>query len=598
MKLSTNDKIKLLRELMIKNKVTAYLVTSSDFHQSEYIGDFFKTREYISNFSGSSGTALITLNDAYLWTDGRYFLQAEKELSGSEFQLFKVGLKDTPTVQEFIKNTLNINDTLGFDGRTVSYNLMLDFIKASKEKFFKLKINLDLINEVWKDRPLLSKEKAFILEEKYSGEKANLKIKKLRYIMKTKKTTCHILSSLDDICWLLNLRGKDIKYNPVVLSYAVIFLDKVLLFIDKSKLSKEINLYLENINIEIHDYNNFYKYLCTLDKSLTILLDYNKINSSIYEALPKEIKIINEPNPENNMKSIKNIVEIKNNYIAHLKDGIAMTKFIFWLKNNISKNKISELDIVNKIESLRKKQEGFIEPSFETIAAYGKNAAMMHYLPSNKHYSYLEPHNLILIDSGGQYLEGTTDITRTISLGEVDPKIKKHYTYVLKSLISLSKSKFPHRTFGGNLDAIARNLIWEIGLDYRCATGHGVGHFLNVHEGPNILRPSASCIIHPDMVTTIEPGIYIDNSHGIRLENETLTTKSFKNEYGLFLEFKTLTFVPIDIDAIDPSFLNNDEIKWLNNYHKIVFEKISPFLNSEEIQWLKTQTKEIQKKTS
>ena len=293
------------------------------------------------------------------------------------------------------------------------------------------------------------------------------------------------------------------------------------------------------------------------------------------------------------MKSIKNLVEIKNNYRAHIKDGVAMTKFIYWLKNNISKNKISELDVVNKIEAFRKGQEGFMELSFETIAAYGKNAAMMHYLPNNKNFSFLEPKNLILIDSGGQYLEGTTDITRTISLGNVDPQIKKHYTYVLKSLIALSKSKFPHHTFGGSLDSIARNVIWEIGLDYRCATGHGVGHFLNVHEGPNILRPSADCIISPGMVTTIEPGIYIDNSHGIRLENETLTTKSFKNDNVLILEFKNLTFIPIDIEAIELSFLNKEEINWINSYHEIVFEKISPFLNRKEAAWLKSQTKNI-----
>jgi len=593
MKLSTNDKIASLRNLMKKNNVTAYLVTSSDFHQSEYIGDFFKTREYISNFSGSSGTILITKNKSFLWTDGRYFLQAERELAGSEIFLFKSGLKDTPTVQEFIKHTLNKNDTLAFDGRTISYKLMLDFKNAAKIKSFKLNIDLDLIGSIWKNRPELSKEKAFILEDKYSGEKTKNKIKKIRILMKEKKINCHILSSLDDICWLFNLRGRDIKYNPVVLSYAIIFKDKSILFIDKSKLSENIKIYFKDNNIEIKDYHDFYSYLNTIDKSSTILLDYNKINSYIYKNLPKEVEIINEPNPEIHMKSIKNITEIKNNYNAHIKDGIAMTKFIYWLKTNISKIKISELDVVNKIEELRSGQPNFIELSFETIAAYGKNAAMMHYLPNHETYSYLKPENLILIDSGGQYLEGTTDITRTISLGEVEPHIKKHYTYVLKSLIALSKVKFPHRTFGGNLDSIARNVIWEIGLDYRCATGHGVGHLLNVHEEPNILRPSASCIIHPDMVTTIEPGIYIDNSHGIRIENETLTTKSFVNEYGLFLEFETLTFVPIDIDAIDLNFLNEDEKNWLNNYHKIVFEKISPFLNKDEKNWLKEQTKNI-----
>lgn len=593
MNFNTNQKINSLRELMKKNEITAYLVTSSDFHESEYPEEFFKTRKFISGFSGSSGTVLITLNKSYLWTDGRYFIQAETEIFGSEINLFKSGIKGTPTIKDFIKSTLKKGDLLAFDGRTITYKFFKDLEKISKLNKFNINNNFDLINYIWEDRPKLSKEKIFILEEKYSGKSTEKKLEELRALMKSKGANCHILSSLDDISWLFNLRGNDIKYNPVILAYSIIYLDKAILFIDESKISSNVNTYLQNNHIEVKNYDEFYNYLKSLRKSSRIILDFNKINASIYNTIDKEIFLINEPNPEVNMKSIKNKVEIKNNYKAHIKDGIAMTKFIFWLKNNIQKIKISELDVVKKLEYFRTLQEGFKEPSFETIAAYGKNAAMMHYLPNSKKNSELKAKNLILIDSGGQYLEGTTDVTRTISLGEVDTNIKKHYTYVLKSLISLSKTIFPHRTLGGNLDAIARNIIWELGLDYRSSTGHGVGHFLNVHEGPNIFRPSANCIIHNNMVSTIEPGIYIENSHGIRIENETLTSKVFENEYGEFLKFKTLTFVPIDLDAIDFTYLSSGEKKWLNCYHELVFKKISPYLNKNEKKWLENQTRKI-----
>lgn len=593
MNFDTNQKINFLRELMKKNKITAYLVTSSDFHESEYPEEFFKTRKFISGFSGSSGTAFITLKNSYLWTDGRYFLQAEKEIFGSEIKLFKSGIKGTPTIKNFIKSTLKKGDCLAFDGRTTTYKFFKDLEEISKLNKFNLNTNFDLINDIWKDRPKLSKKEIFILEKKYSGKSTEKKLEELRDLMRNKNVNCHILSSLDDISWLFNLRGNDIKYTPVILAYSIIYLDKAILFVDESKISSVVNAYLQNNHIEVRNYDEFYNHLNGLKKTSKILLDFEKINASIYNNINEEIALINEPNPEVNMKSIKNKIEIKNNYKAHIKDGIAMTKFIFWLKNNIKKTKINELDVVKKIEYFRKLQEGFKEPSFETIAAYGKNAAMMHYLPNSKNFSELKAKNLILIDSGGQYLEGTTDITRTISLGEVDKNIKKHYTYVLKSLITLSKAIFPHRTLGGNLDAIARNIIWELGLDYRSSTGHGVGHFLNVHEGPNVFRPSANCVIHPNMVSTIEPGIYIENSHGIRIENETLTSKIFENEYGEFLEFKTITFVPIDLDAIDFSCLSNSEKKWLNCYHELVFKKISPYLNENEKEWLKNQTRKI-----
>lgn len=591
--MSTNEKIKAIRELMIKNNIDFYIIPSSDYHQSEDVGEYFRCREYVSGFTGSAGTLVITKEKSYLWTDGRYFIQAEKELSGTEIELCKSGTEGTPTIIEFLKNNIKENETLGFDGKVVSYNEMINYKNICEEKNANLNIEYDFVNKIWNERPNLSKKKIFLLDLKYSGEDVKNKLKRLRKIMEEERVDIHVISSLDDIAWLFNIRGRDIPCNPVVLSYALITMDKVFLFIDKDKIDEKEQNYFDENKIEIKDYFEFYNYLKNIDETKRVMLDYDRINGAIYNNIPKNVKRRNKTNPTQEFKAIKNEIEIKNIINAHIKDGVAFTKFMYWLKNNIGKEEITEISASNVLENFRKEQDGFIELSFETISAYGSNAAMMHYTANENSNAILQNKNLLLVDSGGQYFEGTTDITRTIALGEVDEIIKTHFTAVLRSLIALSNTKFLYGTKGYNLDAIARGPIWELGIDYRCATGHGVGYLLNVHEGPNIFRMSAPFIMEENMITTIEPGIYIEGSHGIRIENEVLSKNWIKNEYGQFMEFIPVTYAPIDIDAIDISIFSKSEKDYLNNYHKLVFEKISPFLNKEEREWLKIYTRNI-----
>lgn len=591
--MTTNEKIKKIRELMIKSHVHLYIIPSADFHQSEDVGEYFRCREYVSGFTGSAGTVVITQEKSYLWTDGRYFIQAEKELKNSEIQLCKSGTEGTPTITEFLQKTLRTNDTVGFDGRAVSYNEMLHYKTALEGKNIRFVINFDFVGEIWEDRPTLSQEKIFLLDIKYCGESFESKIERLRKAMKEENADIHVITSLDDIAWLLNIRGNDIPCNPVVLSYVIITHERVILFVDKNKITDKVRKYFEINNIAIADYFSFYDELKNIENSKTVLLDYSRINSAVYRNIPFSVKKINKINPTQNFKAIKNEIEIKNTINAHIKDGVAFTKFMYWLKNSIGKEEITEMSATSMLENFRKEQEGYIESSFDTISAYGTNAAMMHYTASPSSNAVLQGKNLLLVDSGGQYFEGTTDITRTIALGEVDENIKKHFTAVLRSMIALSNTKFLHGTKGCHFDMIARAPIWELGIDYRCATGHGVGYLLNVHEGPNIFRLSADFVVEENMITTVEPGIYVEGSHGIRIENEVLSKNWIKNEYGQFMEFVPITFAPIDIDAIDVLLLSKAEKNYLNNYHKTVFEKISPFLNEDEKEWLKGYTREI-----
>ncbi|WP_300394233.1 aminopeptidase P family protein [Fusobacterium sp.] len=591
--MTTNEKVKEIRKLMIENNIDIYIIPSSDYHQSEDVNEYFRCREFVSGFTGSAGTLVITKKDSYLWTDGRYFIQAEKELSGTEIKLCKSGTEGTPTIIEFLKNNLEKDETLGFDGKVVSYNEMVNYKKVCDENEVKIEVKYDFVGEIWKTRPSLSKEKIFLLDIKYSGEDVKNKLKRVRKVMEEEKVDIHVISSLDDIAWLFNIRGNDIPCNPVVLSYAIINKEKTFLFIDREKIGEDENKYFIENEIEIKDYFEFYDYLKNINDDKRVMLDYNRINSAIYSNLSNDVKRKNRINPTQEFKAIKNEIEIKNIIEAHVKDGVAFTKFMYWLKNNIGKEEITEISASDMLEKFRREQEGFIELSFDTISAYGSNAAMMHYTANENSNAILKAKNLLLVDSGGQYFQGTTDITRTIALGEVDEVIKTHYTAVLRSVIALSNTKFLYGTKGYNLDAIARGPIWELGIDYRCATGHGVGYLLNVHEGPNVFRLSAPFVVEENMITTIEPGIYIEGSHGIRIENEVLSKNWIKNEYGQFMEFIPVTFAPIDIDAIDISLLSKTEKDYLNNYHKIVFEKISPFLNSEEKEWLKLYTRNI-----
>ena len=590
MKKLIDDRIEKLRYFMKENNINGYIITLSDFHNSEYPCDFFKGVEYLSGFTGSNGTIFVDSKNCYLWTDGRYFTQCENEIKGTQIKMMKMAVEGEDTLYQIIEKKLNSGDCLTFDGRTVSFNEYKKFEEIAKKKNFKIKTGIDLLDKVWEERPTLPKEKVYLLDEKFSGESLESKLKRLREKMKEKNATVHILSTLEDIGWLLNLRGNDIEYNPFVLAYAIISMERVLLFTDISKFSNEIKNYFNKNNVELFDYFDFYNYLENILLKNKILLDYDNVNCFIVKSINKNIEIINGENPTVSLKAIKNETEIKNTINAHIKDGIAVTKLMYWLKNQKDYSKMKEMDIVKKVEEFRQEQEGYLGNNFSTISAFGKNSPMMHYLPSLDSNAILEEGNFLLLDSGGHYFEGSTDITRTFAIGNISSEMKKHYTYVLKSLIDLSKLKFPKGTTCGNLDTVARSVIWNLGLDYRCATGHGVGYLGSVHEGPNILRGKNGVILESNMITTVEPGIYLDGKYGIRLENEILSEKTFKNEYGQYLEFRTITFAPFDRDAIEIEYLDKFEIEWLNKYNEVIFETLKTFLDEKELNWLKKVT--------
>ena len=593
------QRIENIRDLMKEKNIYAYIVPSSDYHQSEYVGDYFKSREFMSGFTGSSGTLIISMDEAGLWTDGRYFIQAEQELKDSGIKLFKMGEEGVPTIEEYLLEKLPKNSTLGFDGRVMSVKEGQSLANKLAFKGINIEYKYDLVNDIWEDRCSLPTEKAFLLGTEYSGESFSDKLSRIRAVMKEKKATTHILASLDDIAWLFNIRGRDVKSNPVVLSYAVISIDSVYLFIDKNKIGEDIRAELSKENVQIKGYEEVYEFIKKIEENEVVLIDTSKVNYAIYSNIPSNVQKIEERNPSILFKSIKNEIELKNIRNSHIKDGVAFTKFMYWLKNNIGKIEITEISATQKLEEFRREQDKFIEPSFSTIAAYKDHAAMMHYSATEESNYKLEPRDLFLVDSGGQYFDGTTDITRTIALGPIPENVRKDFTNVVRGMIRLSKAKFLYGCRGYNLDILARGPLWEEGVDYKCGTGHGIGFVLNVHEGPNGFRWKVrediddSCILEEGMVTTNEPGVYVENSHGIRIENEIVVRKAEKNEYGQFMDFEVITFAPIDLDAIDESLILKDEKVYLNNYHKQVYDKISPYLNEEEKQWLKTYTREI-----
>lgn len=597
--MTIRDRVEALRAKMKEHQIDIYMIPSSDFHESEYVGDYFKVREFISGFTGSAGTVAVTMEEAGLWTDGRYFIQAAKQLEDTGIKLFKSGEPGVPTIEEYIFNVMPVGGTLGFDGRVISSQQGRKLKEKLVDKNINVIYNYDLVDGIWEARPSLSNVSAFLLETKYCGKSFEEKLRDLRKVMKEKNVTTHIITTLDDIAWLFNLRGGDVKFNPVVLAYAVITLEEVHLFIDQEKLSEDIKATFKAVDIKLHGYEAVYEYVKQFATGEHILLDSNKVNYAIYYNIPSEAQKIDIPNPIMFAKAKKNEIELESIRRSHIKDGVAFTKFMYWLKTNVGKMEITELSASEKLESFRREQEGFIEPSFGTIAAYKEHGAMMHYSATKESAYPLMEEGLFLVDSGGQYYEGTTDITRTMALGTINEELQEHFTAVVRGMLNLSRAKFLQGVRGYNLDLLARGPIWDLGLDYKCGTGHGVGFLLNVHEAPNGFRwkvvpeRNDSCELEEGMVTTNEPGIYIEGSHGIRIENELVVRKAECNEYGQFLEFEIVTFAPIDLDAIDPSLMNRHEKEALNAYHKEVYNKISPFLSEEEKEWLKIYTRAI-----
>ena len=590
-----NERIEKLRNIMKEKGIFAYIIPSADYHQSEYVGEFFKGRQYISGFTGSAGTVVITPQKAILWTDGRYFLQAEEQLASSCVELYKMGQEDVPTTFEYIEKEVPEGSKIGFDGRAISAAMGTELEVNLAKKNITISYEGDLLDEIWKDRPALSDAKAFLLDVKYSGEEFTSKIARVRKSMKDVGATTHILTSLDDIAWLFNIRGGDVKYNPVVLSYAVITLDKVILFVDENKLNDEIKASFGEEVVEIKEYFQIDEFVKTINKEEVVLVDNNKINYTILKNIPEGVKIVNAMNPSTIFKAQKNPVEIANTKQAHIRDGVAVTKFMYWLKNNIGKIEITEISAAEKMTELRREQGGFIEESFDSIAGYGANGAIVHYSATEESNTTLQPKGLFLLDSGGQYFDGTTDITRTFAVGELTEEEKYHFTTVARAMIRLSGVKFLYGVNGYYLDILARGILWNEGLNYNHGTGHGIGHVLNVHEGPNGFRCDNPNLakLEEGMITTNEPGFYAAGSHGIRLENEMLCVKGEKNEFGQFMEFEPITIAPIDLDAINVDLMKEDEKAYLNEYHKMVFDTVSPFLTDEEAKWLKGYTRAI-----
>ena len=581
-----NKRIEEARKVMKKYKVDAYIVTSSDYHQSEYIDDYFKGREYLSGFTGSAGVLVIFKDEACLWTDGRYHIQAEKQLKGSEVKLFKQGNLGVPTYKEYIISKLAENSKIGIDAKIL---LSSDINEILSKKKYKI-VDFDLLEEVWDKRKKLPDGKIFILEDKYTGKTYKEKVKEIREILKEKGADYNIISSLDDIAWIYNFRGDDVQHNPVALSFTIISKKNSILYIDKNKLDDKTQKYFKDNKVEIKEYFEFFEDIKKLKGN--ILVDFNKISYAIYEAISKNT-LINSMNPSTYLKAHKNETEITNTKEIHIQDGVAIVKFMYWLKNNYKKENITEFSAEEKINSLREKIEGYIDLSFSTISAFGKNAAMMHYSAPEKNSTKIED-GVYLLDSGGTYLKGTTDITRTFFLGKVGKQEKIDNTLVLKGMLALSRAKFLFGATGTNLDILARQFLWNVGIDYKCGTGHGVGHILNVHEGPHGIRfqynPQR---LEVGMIVTNEPGAYIEGSHGIRIENELLVKEACETEHGQFLEFETITYAPIDLDGIVKTLLTKEEKQQLNEYHLEVYEKISPYLNKKEKEFLKEYTKSI-----
>lgn len=604
------DRLDALRKLMKERGMDAYMIPTADFHESEYVGEHFKCREYMTGFTGSAGTALITMDEACLWVDGRYYVQAAAQLKDSTVTMMKMGQEGVPSLGVYLEDKMPEGGCLGFDGRVVNAAEGLALEEMLRERGARISYGEDLAGMIWQERPELSAEPAWVLDERYAGKSALDKITDVREAMVKAHASVHVLTSLDDIAWLLNIRGNDILYNPVVLSYALVTMDQLYLFVNSSVLegkaypyledAKGISVreYLERTGVTVMPYDGVYDMVEGL-KNEKVLLEKCRVNYAVYRLIDGSNKVIDRMNPTASMKAVKNDVEIENEKRAHIKDGVAMTKFIYWLKKNTGRIPMDEISVSDYLGKLRMDQEGCIGLSFATISAYGAHGAMCHYSATPESSIPLEPRGLYLIDSGGQYYEGTTDITRTIAMGPVTDEEKEHFTLVLMSMLRLGDVKFLHGCRGLSLDYAAREPLWRRGLNYEHGTGHGVSYLSSVHERPNGIRfkmvpeRQDNAVMEAGMITSDEPGVYIEGSHGIRTENLVLCVEDEKNEYGQFLRFEYLTYVPIDLEVIDREIMSERDVELLNRYHEQVYEKISPYLDEDERAWLAEATRAV-----
>jgi len=597
------EQLRLLRQKMKVKNIDVYLVVSDDFHGSEYVGDYFKCREFLTGFTGSAGSVVITQTSAGLFTDGRYFLQAMEQLQGTGIELFKQGEKGVPSIPEYLNSQLTNGQCLGFDGRTINKA----FVEALRTKFQGKAVVIsgdnDLVGDIWEDRPAISRQTVWELDMQYTGQSRVEKVAKIRDELLRQGVDYHIISSLTDIAWIFNLRGGDVKCCPVFLAYALITKEEQIIFAHRECFSTELVEVLLKDGVRLRKYEEVYQYLSELGQetkhntAVKILLDSKRTNYALTNVIDDSFTIVDATDPSIRLKAVKNETEIINLRKAHIEDGIAVTKFLYWLKTNIGKEDITEISAAKQLATFRARGEGYLEESFAPIFGYQEHGAIVHYSATCESDAKLMPDGLLLMDTGGHYLYGSTDVTRTITLGNASAKQRQHYTAVLKGQLRLSMARFLSGCVGSNLDYLARGPLWALGLDYKHGTGHGVGYLLSIHEGPQTIRFNArsegEVPFLQGMVTSNEPGVYIAGEYGIRLENLMLCQASMRSEYGQFMEFETLTMIPFDLDCINRDDLSVEEQQYLNQYHEKVREAILPHLNQEEGEWLLKATAKV-----
>ncbi len=580
------EKLAAIREAMKAQGIDGYIIPSSDPHISEYLPERYKCIAWASGFTGSAGTLAITQDFAGLWTDSRYFVQAAEQLAGTGFELVKLKVQGAAEYADWLGEQLGAGAKVAFDGNLASL-LVAQSVQHTLEPLeIKVDGHVDLLSSLWEGRPALPKAQAYLLDENITGQSTVSKIEAVRAEMKKNRTEAHLISSLDDLAWLLNIRGQDVPCNPVVLGFVLITPENATLYIEPSKLTTQATEELKGYGVGVSAYEDIFKTIPTLDVT-SILIDPKRTCFAVYDSIPKQVKIVEKINPSTSLKAIKNKVEVENNRHTFVKDGIALTRFFKWLEENVSSGELSELSIAEKLRGFRESQEGFVDVSFTTIAGYLDHGALPHYSANEKSNYILQPKGLLLVDSGGQYTTGTTDITRVVTLGGLTQEEKEDYTLVLKGTIEGSQAIFPTGTRGYQIDAITRRPLWETLRNYGHGTGHGVGFFLNVHEGPQVFNAAAIDVaVEPGMITSIEPGLYRVGKHGIRIENLVFTRKAGSSEFGDFLDFETLTICYIATDLIEKSLLDKKHIAWLNNYNQWVFDQLSTHLTAEEKNWL------------
>ena len=588
------ERLSALRKFMESKNINVFVIPSTDPHLSEYPAAAWESRKWISGFTGSAGTIVVTLKEAGLFTDSRYFLQGKTELANTGIDLFKMGLPETPEMIDWIIEQAGENGKVGIDGLVYAASDAKMLENRLKRKRIELVTQYDPFAEIWKDRPEVPKNEIFILPEDITGESAKSKIKRIVAAIKKEDAEGMLMVTLDAIAWTFNIRGNDVDFNPVAVAYAYISEKETVLFINPEKLTKEVSENLKQQGVTLAAYDKIFDYVSNLPANTSVLVTGNKINLKLLQTIPASCTIIDVPSPADMMKSTKNETELKGFRNAMLKDGLALVKFYMWMENAVPTFDVTEVTIEEKLREYRSEQPLYFGESFNTIAGYAGNGAIVHYHATPESHSVVEPKGLMLIDSGAQFMDGTTDITRTLAVGVLTDQMKKDYTYVLKGHIAIATAIYPQGTRGSQLDVLARKALWDNCLHYSHGTGHGIGHFLNVHEGPQNIRLEENPVtLQPGMVTSNEPGLYRADEYGIRIENLIVTQPYNTNEFGTFYNFETITLCPIDTTPIDRELMTQQEIDWLNNYHTMVFDKLNPHLNEEEKVWLKEKTKHI-----